>query len=156
MQDNCFCSGISLQLRLISFYQTPFHQRECLVVFSFSFLAQVHFFMEEPILLLTSFLTITPQPLWSGCWPYHLTETSLTIGRNNLCEMKSNGHFSVSILFDFPATFDIFDQLLQEILFSPCCPINLLSQLFFSNPLRLRLPEVMSYPIPFLFYTSAC
>ena len=81
-------------------------------------------------------LAITPQPLWSGCWPFHLTtETSLTISSDNLCVMKSNEHFSVSILFDLPATSDIFDHLLQEILFSPCCPITLLSELviFFIN-----------------------
>ena len=76
-------------------------------------------------------LAITPQPLWSGCWPHHLTtETSLTISSDNLCVMKSNEHFSVSILFDLPAASDNFDHLLQEILFSPYCPITLLSKLF--------------------------
>ena len=100
------------------------------------------------ILLLNFLLTITPQPLWSGCWPYHLTtETSLTIGSNNLCVMKSNEHFSISILFDLTATSDIFDHLFQEILFSPCCPITLVSEIFF-NPILLGScspPKVMLY-----------
>lgn len=104
------------------------------------------------ILLLIFLFTITPQPLWSGCWPYHLTtETSLTISSDNLCVMKSNEHFSVSILFDLPATSVIFYYLLQKILFSPCCPITLLSELFLkSNP----PPEVMLYPIP--YYSTLC
>jgi len=44
--------------------------------------------------------------------------------------MKSNEHFSVSILFDLPDTSDIFDHLLQEILFSLGFHVRSLSLLF--------------------------
>ena len=46
--------------------------------------------------------------------------------------MESNEHFPGSVLFDLPATSNIFDHLLQEILFSINFHVKCLSSLSYN------------------------
>lgn len=96
MQKKYSCSEISLHLDSILANAMPVTWSP--VALSFMFWTHLEFSAYLLFFTFSSLLVI--QLLCSPCWPDHLTECSSSTGSNNLCVVKSNEFFSVSILFD--------------------------------------------------------
>lgn len=96
MQKKYSCSEISLHLNSILANAMPVTWIP--VALCFMFRTRLDFSAYLLFSLFSSLLVI--RFLCSLCWPDHLTECSPTTGSNNLCVVKSNESFSVSILFD--------------------------------------------------------